>query len=256
MHDLPMSVPQPAALDLLSDDLRDLLVPLLRPAPIPQGRLEEWKAERTAIEQQAEELAIRVVTAPALSRGIVTDAICRRWLDVAPTAAEKFWFGSILRAGLAERVILPTLLERLARPGVPELRWLYQVCVAVSMDLRRVLPFSQDGDAYGELLREALALDPNDVMTWRLLADLLLDRVAYGTHEWSLGRGPVDGGPDEWLETAREAELIIESAPPAALPAGYADEIRDQIGKLTSWIEYKAAEPGIPFFDWLHQRSA
>ncbi|WP_446216290.1 hypothetical protein [Micromonospora sp. IBHARD004] len=246
-----MSVPQPADLDLLPDDLRDLLVPLLRPAPIPQGRLEEWKAERRAVELQGQELVARVVTAPALSRGIVTDAICRRWLDAAPTAADKFWFGSILRARLAEQVILPTLLERLARPSVPELRWLYQVCVAVSLDLRRVLPFPEDEDAYGGLLREALALDPDDVMTWRLLADLLLDRVGYGTHEWSLGRGPVDGGAEEWLETAREAELIIASAPPGALPTRYAEEIRDQIGKLTSWIEYKAAEPGIPFFDWL-----
>ncbi|MGC5017087.1 hypothetical protein [Micromonospora sp. DT47] len=251
-----MSVPQPAALDLLSDDLRDLLVPLLRPAPIPQGRLEEWKAERRAIEQQSQELAAQVVTAPALIRGIVTDAICWRWLDVTPTTADKFWLGSILRAGLAERVILPTLLERLAQPCVPELRWLYQVCVAVSLDLRRVLSFREDEDAYGGLLREALALDPDDVMTWRLLAELLLDRVGYGTHEWNLGRGPVDGGAGEWLETAREAERIIESSPSGALPASYADGIRDQVDKLTSWIEYKAAEPGVPFFDWLRLQSA
>lgn len=256
MHDLLMSVPQPATPDLLPDDLRDLLVPLLRPAPIPQGRQEEWKAERAAIEQQSHQLATHVVTAPVPIRGIVTDVFCRRWLDTVPTAADQFWLRAILRVGLAERVILPTLLERIARPCVPELRWLYQVATAVSLDLRRVLPDREDEDVYAGLLREALALDPDDVMTWRLLAKLLLDRVGYGTHEWSLGLGPADGGADEYLETAREAERIIESAPPGALPARYGDEIGDQIDKLTSWIDYRAADPGVPYVDWLRRRNA
>jgi hypothetical protein len=118
------------------------------------------------------------------------------------------------------------------------------------------MPAREDEDVYGGLLRDALALDPDDVMTWRLLAKLLLERVGYGTHEWSLGRGPADGGADEYLETAREAARIIESAPPGALPAPYRDEISDQIDKLTSWIDYRAADPGIPYFDWLSQRDA
>lgn len=255
MHDLLMSAPQPAIPDLLPDDLRDLLVPLLRPAPIPQGRQEEWKVEKAAIERQSQQLATHMAAVPA-PRGIVTDVICRRWLDTAPTAADQFWLRAILRAGLAEQVLLPTLLERLARPCVPELRWLYQVATAVSLDLRRVMPAREDEDVYGGLLRDALALDPDDVMTWRLLAKLLLERVGYGTHEWSLGRGPADGGADEYLETAREAARIIESAPPGALPAPYRDEISDQIDKLTSWIDYRAADPGIPYFDWLSQRDA
>jgi hypothetical protein len=136
---------------------------------------------------------------------------------------------------LLNRFLRPTLQQwRDADPRAnPPLRWLGIL------------------DHDGDLLREALAMRPEDTPVRKILIDFALGHVEYATHH--LGESCFLGSVEEAIDSLRLAGKLIADAPDPAAFAWLAAEMDDYQRLIADWQDWSAHKTGA-FPDWCREQ--